>query len=240
MDENMKHTIEAIGQIHSCYREKFGIPRQPGLVKNGVGSIELLVPYNREEMFRELDSFSHIWLQFCFHEAISDGWRPTVRPPWLGGQKRVGCFASRTPHRPNFLGLSVVRYHGLRKQGAKLFLDISELDLLHGTPVFDIKPYVPYGDSIAEASSGFVHFEKEVMLVSFSAEAQAACETYARSTGQDLLSLIREVLQQDPRPASQRDKCREYGMLLWNMNVRWLADENGFTVLTVREEEESV
>lgn len=231
----MEYRIQAIGRIHSCYREKFGIPRQPGLVKSAKGAVELLPPCDREEMFRELDTFSHIWLQFLFHEAVADGWRPTVRPPWLGGQKRVGLYASRSPHRPNFLGLSVVRYHGLRKEKGKLFLDISELDLLDGTPVFDIKPYVPYSDSIREASSGFVQFSEKKIVVRFTPEAEASCLQYLQQTGRELKPLIQEILGQDPRPASQRGRKREYGMLLWDRNVRWLAEESSFTVLSVRE-----
>lgn len=229
----MEYTVKAIGQVHSCYREKFGIPRQPGLVKSATGAIELLPPCDREEMFKELDTFSHIWLQFLFHEAITDGWRSTVRPPWLGGQKRVGLFASRTPHRPNFLGLSVVRYHGLRKEKGKLFLDISGLDLLHGTPIVDIKPYVPYSDALEEATSGFVRFSEEKIAVTFSPEAEAACFHYQQQQNRDLRALITEVLEQDPRPASQRGQQREYGMLLWEMNVRWMADEEGFAVFSV-------
>jgi len=229
----MEYVIEPIGLIHSCYSEKFGIPRQPGLVKSARGAIELLPPCNREEMFTALDSFSHIWLQFLFHEAVADGWRPTVRPPWLGGQKRVGLFASRTPHRPNFMGLSVVRYLGLRKEKGKLYLDISELDLLQGTPIVDIKPYVPYSDQREDATSGFVQFASESQSVTFTPEAESSCRQYQQRYNRDLKTLIREILEQDPRPASQRSKQREYGMLLWEMNVRWLADEKGFTVLSV-------
>lgn len=232
----MKFTIEPIARIHSCYTEKFGIPRQPGLVTSAKGSIEMLAPCDREEMFNELESFSHIWLNFLFDKAVSDGWRPTVRPPWLGGQKRVGLFASRSPHRPNFLGLSVVRYHGLRKDNGKLYLDISGLDLLDGTPIFDIKPYVPYSDKIEKASSGFVHFPQQHVLVIFSKNAKKTCLEYQQKTGRDLQTLIREVLEQDPRPASQRNKQREYGMLLWDMNVRWLADQKSFTVISVQKE----
>ena len=229
----MEYTIQAIGRIHSCYSEKFGIPRQPGLVKSAKGTVELLPPCDREEMFRELDTFSHIWLQFLFHEAVADGWRPMVRPPWLGGQKRVGLYASRSPHRPNFLGLSVVRYLGLRKEKGKLFLDICELDLLDGTPIFDIKPYVPYSDSIQGASSGFVRFAEKKIVVQFTPEAEVSCQEYRQQTGRELRSLIQEILEQDPRPASQRGRAREYGMLLWDKNVRWLAEETGFTVLSV-------
>lgn len=230
----MEYTLQPIGLIHSCYREKFGIPRQPGLVKSARGAIELLPPCNREEMFKGLETFSHIWLQFVFHESIGDGWRPTVRPPWLGGRERVGLFASRSPHRPNFLGLSVVRYQGMRKEGGTLFLDIAELDLLHGTPIVDIKPYVPYSDRVEGAASGFVRFSEEKIKVRFSSEADAACRIYEEKSGRDLKRLIREVLEQDPRPASQREQQREYGMLLWEMNVRWMADESGFTVLSVK------
>lgn len=234
------YSIEAIGCIHSCYREKFGIPRQPGLVKSARGSIEIFPPYNREEMFKELGAFSHIWLQFLFHETVSEGWRPTVRPPWLGGQKRVGLFASRSPHRPNFLGMSVVRNLGLQKREGKVFLEISELDLLHGTPVFDIKPYIPYSDCIQNASSGFVHFAENKVAVRFTSEARAACHMYQKRSNNDLLTLILEVLEQDPRPASQRTKEREYGMLLWEMNVRWYADETGFTVFSVEKQGHTV
>ncbi len=230
----MKFSIEAIAVVHSCYSEKFGIPRQPGLVKSAIGSIEMLPPYDREEMFRELDQFSHIWLQFRFHESMGDGWRPTVRPPWLGGQKRVGLFASRSPHRPNGLGMSVVRYHGLRMEKNKLLLDISEMDILQGTPVFDIKPYVPYSDKVEEASSGFVKFAEKEITVCFSSEAEEQCQQYREETGREMKILIAEILKQDPRPASQRGKKREYGMLLWEMNVRWLAEDQTFTVFSIQ------
>ncbi len=230
-----EYTVKPIGVIHSCYREKFGIPRQPGLVKSATGAVELLAPCNREEMFKGLDTFSHIWLQFLFHGAVVDGWRPTVRPPWLGGKERVGLFASRSPHRPNFLGLSAVRYLGMRKEKGKLFLDISELDLLEGTPVFDIKPYVPYSDRVEGAASGFARFTESEMAICFKPEAEEICRHYKKESGRDLKNLICEVLKQDPRPASQRQQQREYGMLLWEMNVRWLADDKGFTVLSVEE-----
>lgn len=229
----VQYTIDAIGLIHSCYTEKFGVPRQPGLVKSATGSIELLAPCIREEMFRELESFSHIWLQFVFHEAIDDGWRPMVRPPWLGGQKRVGLFASRSPHRPNFLGLSVVRYHGMRKKGGKIWLDISGQDLVEGTPIVDIKPYVPYSDSPKGASSGFALLGEGQIVVSFSPAAEESCIHYQQLRHRDLRTLICEILEQDPRPASQRGREREYGMLLWDMNVRWLARDLEFTVISV-------
>ncbi|MCK5069541.1 MAG: SAM-dependent methyltransferase, partial [Desulfocapsa sp.] len=132
-----------------------------------------------------------------------------------------------------FLGLSVVRYHGLRKEKKKLFLDISELDLLDGTPVVDIKPYVPYSDSLTDVSSGFIQFAEKKVVVRLTPEVEASCLQYKKETNRDLRTLICEVLGQDPRPASQRQQEREYGMLLWDRNIRWHADEVGFTVFSV-------
>jgi tRNA (adenine37-N6)-methyltransferase len=238
MIEFPTHIISPIGIIYSCFPEKFGIPRQPGLVKSSSGYLELLPPWNREEMIKGLDAFSHIWVQFLFHEAVAEGWRPTLRPPWLGGQKRVGVFASRSPHRPNHLGISVVRLTGIRKEKKRLFLDIAEIDLLDKTPVVDIKPYVPYSDSIVPASGGFIPPPESVSReVIFSEAAAEYCDEYERRTGRQLKLLIAEVLEQDPRPASQRHQNREFGMALWDVNVRWQARENRFLILAVSKSE---
>jgi tRNA-Thr(GGU) m(6)t(6)A37 methyltransferase TsaA len=230
------YPITPIGIIHSCYPEKFGIPRQPGLVKSSSGRLELLPPWNREEMIKGLDAFSHIWIQFQFHEAVAEGWRPTLRPPWLGGQKRMGVFASRSPHRPNHLGLSVVRLTGIRKEKKGLFLEIAEIDLLDKTPVIDIKPYIPYSDSVPGASGGFIpppeSVEREVL---FTEAAAQTCSEYEQRTGRRLRSLIAETMGQDPRPASQRHQTREYGMALWDVNVRWQAQGERFLVLLIEE-----
>jgi len=238
MIEFPSHSISPVGIIHSCYPEKFGIPRQPGLVKSSMGRLELLPPCNREEMVRGLDAFSHIWIHFLFHEVVAEGWRPMVRPPWLGGQKRVGVFASRTPHRPNFMGLSVVRLTGISKEGKGLFLEIAELDLLDQTPVLDIKPYVPYSDSVGGASSGFIPPPESVeRQILFSEEAAEFCTSYELRTGRRLRVLIAETLGQDPRPASQRRLAREFGMALWELNVRWQAQGGRFLVLSITGEE---
>ncbi len=223
--------IEIIGRVRSCYPEKFGIPRQPGLVKSSSGRLELCSGYDREEMVRGLEGFSHLWLQFIFHQAVAEGWRPTVRPPWLGGQKRVGVFASRSPHRPNFLGMSVVRLRGISVVDGRLGLDLSELDLMDGTPVVDFKPYLPYSDSLPQASSGFAGQVEEVHPVEFSAPAQLFCHDYEQRTGRPLAALISETLAQDPRPASQRHHSRSYGMALWDVNVRWQVGAKGVFVV---------
>lgn len=227
-------SLVPIGIIHSCYPEKFGIPRQSGLVTSSSGRLELLPPWNREEMVRGLEAFSHIWIHFLFHEAMAEGWRPTVRPPWLGGQKRVGVFASRSPHRPNFLGLSVVRLTGISAEKKGLFIEISGQDLVDQTPVVDIKPYLPYSDSIPEAVGGVIpapHAEgREVLFVVAAADF---CEAYEQHSGRQLRQLITQTLGQDPRPASQRRHRREFGMRLWDVNVRFEARGKQFVVLSV-------
>jgi tRNA-Thr(GGU) m(6)t(6)A37 methyltransferase TsaA len=226
-------TIFPIARIHSCFSEKFGIPRQPGLAAKATARMEMLPPYDRSEMVRGLEKFSHIWIHFLFHDAITEGWRPTVRPPWLGGRKRVGVFASRSPHRPNFIGLSVVRLLEIHLEGKRLFLELAGVDFLDQTPVFDIKPYLPYSDRIIEATGGYAVEPKGAAAeVEFSDEALAFCLAYRQEKGRDLSGLIREILQQDPRPASQKEDGRNFGMLLWDINVRWQVSGRGFLVLT--------
>jgi len=148
----------------------------------------------------------------------------------------VGVFASRSPHRPNHLGLSVVRLTGIRKEKKGLFLEIAEIDLLDKTPVIDIKPYIPYSDSVPGASGGFIpppeSVEREVL---FTEAAAQTCSEYEQRTGRRLRSLIAETMGQDPRPASQRHQTREYGMALWDVNVRWQAQGERFLVLLIEE-----
>lgn len=222
--------IEPIGIIHSCFTEKFGIPRQPGMVPAATARLELLPPYNREEMVRGLEQFSHIWVHFLFHQTLAEGWKPTVRPPWLGGKRRVGVFASRSPHRPNHLGLSAVRLIAIAREKGRLFLDLSGVDFLDQTPVVDIKPYVPYSDCLAVASCGYAHGEQPAVTITFSSEASAFCAAYHRETGRDVLQLIREMIGHDPRPASQKKTRSRFGMLLWDVNVRWCLVEDGVLV----------
>lgn len=213
--------LTPIGIVHSCFTEKFGIPRQPGLVTKATATLEMLPPFDRPEMFVGLERFSHVWIHFLFHDTIAEGWRSTVRPPWLGGRKRVGVFASRSPHRPNFLGFSVVRLVAVRKHGKKIFLDLAGIDILDQTPVFDIKPYLPYSDRIDEASGGYALASPNMAQVSFSGQARAFALSYQHESQRDLLALITQVLQQDPRPPSQKEDGREFGMTLWDVNVRW-------------------
>ena len=223
-------SIRPIGVIRSCFPEKFGIPRQAGMVKEARARIELLPPYNRSEFVKGLDQFSHIWVHFLFHAAISSGWRPTVRPPGLGGQKRVGVFASRSPHRPNHLGMSAVELLSLERVGAGVVLKVAGGDFLDGTPVLDIKPYLPYSDGVCDATTGYGGRHREELSVIFSRDAREFCTAYEKVSQRRLDVLIKQVIQQDPRPASQHNVKGEFGMLLWDINVRWRV-KNGEAVV---------
>lgn len=223
--------IEPIGIVHSCYSEKFGIPRQAGLVDKARASIEMHSRFGHQEMFKELMAFSHIWVQFLFHEAQADGWKATVRPPWLGGRQRVGVFASRTPHRPNHIGMSAVRLLGVIVCQAGIRLEVGGGDFVDGTPVIDIKPYIPYSDAIVDADAGFSG-RAATLEVCWTEAAAAFCRWYAKTTDRDLEGLINQVLEQDPRPASQRSREKCFGIQLWNVNITWRVEGNVVTVLS--------
>ncbi len=232
--EKKESVINHIGVISSCFSEKFGIPRQPGLVAHSCATIDFYPPFNRMEMVRGLEKFSHIWVHFLFHQAVGEGWRPTVRPPRLGGQKRCGVFACRTPHRPNHIGLSVVRLLKIEegKKGPRLHL--GGIDFLDKTPVLDIKPYLPYSDSIADAGDGFTAIAEIDTLdaVAFSATATEFCRQYEARHNRPLQTLITELITVDPRPRSQRSK-KEFGMLLWDVNICWRVEEKRAVVTAV-------
>jgi tRNA-Thr(GGU) m(6)t(6)A37 methyltransferase TsaA len=213
-------SIDIIAYVNSCFTEKFGTPRQGGLVALAEARLVLVEPFNRREMVRGLEDFSHIWIHFLFHQARADGWKTTVRPPRLGGDKRIGVWATRSPHRPNFMGLSVVKLKGIEfSNGVELV--VAGVDLLDGTPVFDIKPYLPSSDSIEEAAEGWAEQEFAALEVDFLPAADKFCTDYEAESGVPLQQLIREILREDPRPASQREKKDMYGMRLYNVNVRW-------------------
>jgi tRNA-Thr(GGU) m(6)t(6)A37 methyltransferase TsaA len=198
-----------------------------------VGEVRLLPPYDDPAMIRGLGEFSHIWLTFVFDRCLDRGWRPLVRPPRLGGNQSVGVWASRSPFRPNFLGLSAVRLLEVVEQPSPL-LRVSGMDLLDGTPVVDIKPYLPYADSLVDASGGFAPQAPPARLpVRFSAAAER--DLAAAADSESLRRLVTAVLALDPRPAYRQgpEPGRLYGMRLDAFEVRWSVDGDGVEVLAL-------
>ena len=212
-----------IGLVHSPYKEKFAIPRQPGLVDSGDSFIKLCAPYNQKEMVRGLEQFSHLWVIFVFHQTMEQGWHPTVRPPRLGGNERMGVLATRSTFRPNPIGLSLVKLKTIRYQNNDIFIDLTDIDLVDGTPVLDIKPYLPFAESISQANAGFAQNAPEALLSTiFSPEAEQALQIQAKQHP-NLRQFISQVLAQDPRPAYHKTKAeiRDYAVHLYDVNIRW-------------------
>ncbi|AWH89514.1 tRNA (N6-threonylcarbamoyladenosine(37)-N6)-methyltransferase TrmO [Limnobaculum parvum] len=227
--------IEPIGVIRSPYKEKFAVPRQPGLVQDGGGELLLLPPYNQAEAVRGLEQFSHIWLLFIFHQTQDGGWRPTVRPPRLGGNTRMGVFATRSTFRPNPIGMSLIELKGIRQEGADIILQLGSLDLVDGTPIVDIKPYLPFAESVPDAQAGFAQLAPDAnMPVSFSAEAEHVLQKESRDLPY-LRRFITQVLAQDPRPAYRKNEqqAREFAVHLMVFNVRWRVENGQATVIAI-------
>ena len=210
-----------IGYLQTPFADKFGIPRQPSLAPHASGVLRLLPDYARAEAVRGLEEFSHVWLTFVFHQTAGQ-WSPTVRPPRLGGNQRVGVFACRSPFRPNPIGLSLVELKHI-DTGDGVTLTFAGIDLVDGTPILDIKPYIPYVESQPDARSGFVSGQPPQLTVEFSAEALAQCQQLSGLYPQ-LQELIVEVLAQDPRPAYAADPERRYGIRLYTLDVKWRCD----------------
>ncbi|HHF3196542.1 tRNA (N6-threonylcarbamoyladenosine(37)-N6)-methyltransferase TrmO [Vibrio diabolicus] len=227
------YSIEPIGVIETPYKEKFAVPRQPRLVPTAKARVKLLGAANSPEAVRGLEQFSHIWLLFLFDQNLEAGWKPTVRPPRLGGNERIGVFASRSTFRPNGIGMSAVEVKGVTKQGDQIYLDLGSVDLVDGTPIVDIKPYIPYSDSISEAQGGYADQEPEKSQVTFSTQALATIEN--RSDTDYVRSVIEQVLAQDPRPAYKKNKPddKEYAVNLFDLNVKFTATSNLITVTAI-------
>lgn len=220
--------FKAIGYVRSIFKEKFAVPRQSGLVDSVESVIEVIPPYGSPEAFRELSTFSHAWLLFVFHHCVDKPWRATVRPPRLGGNERVGVFASRSPFRPNPVGLSAVRLLGIEYNEGASFLRVQGADLVDGTPIIDIKPYVPYADQI-NAEPGYTSAPEPVLTVEFTETADVQLAQAEQRLQQPVREIVREVLALDPRPA-YRDKTGAgtggdiYGVRLFDFNLRFRVD----------------
>ena len=219
---------EIIAHIQTDFPTKFGIPRQSGLVKELEGRIVFTPPYRNPDAVRGLEGFSHIWLIWQFSESVREGWSATVRPPRLGGNVRMGVFATRSPFRPNPIGLSSVRLLGV-EQSAELgpVLRVAGADLMDGTPIFDIKPYIPLSDCHPEATGGFSPRDNAPLLeVDFPEGLLSQIPERARSA-------LMGVLAQDPRPAYQKDPCRRYGVPFAGYDVRFTVEDSVLRVVEV-------
>ena len=221
-------TVNIIARIRTELPEKFGVPRQSGLVPQLRGTIVFEPAYRNPDALRGLEGFSHLWLIFQFHQAVREGWSPTVRPPRLGGNPRMGVFATRSPFRPNPIALSCVKLAGIRQTAEGPVLRVRGADLVNGTPILDIKPYIPYADSHPDALGGFA--------------AVPAGETLSVSIPPALLAQVpaerqealRGVLAQDPRPHYQKDPQRVYGFSFAGFEVRFTVDGDQLIVRDIR------
>lgn len=219
--------LKRIATVKSDFPDKFGIPRQSGLADT-TAKIIFEPEYRAAEAFRGIQDYSHLWLIWGFSEVLKEGWKPTVRPPRLGGNRRVGVFATRSPFRPNSLGLSCVALKRVEFQKSLgPVLVVSGADLMDKTPIYDIKPYLPYVDAKAEARGGFAeHVKGEVLEVEFPGQWLSLVPEEKREA-------LRQVLAQDPRPAYQEDPERVYGMRFSGLEIKFLVAGRRLTVCQV-------
>lgn len=221
----MHHTITPIATVHSPYKQKFGVARQPGLVPAAEVCIELNPEFTAESV-RGLEDFGYVWISFIFHGVLDEGWFHTVRPPRLGGKRRMGIFATRSPHRPNHLGLSLLKLE--RIETAKTVrLYCSGADLLDGTPVVDIKPYIPFAEAKPDAAAGFVNGKPAELEVVW--KTNAGLENLSTETA----ALISQSIAQDPRPAYQDIPDRIYVMNIADYEVKFRIEGKQATVLEI-------
>lgn len=223
---SQEFTVRPIATIETDFSEKFGIPRQSGRVAGARGRIVLLPEYRNPDALREIEGFSHLWLLFDFSLAHREGFTPTVRPPRLGGNRRVGVFASRSPFRPNPIGLSSVRLEGVEiTEHEGPVLHVSGVDLLSGTPILDIKPYLPYSDSHPDATAGYAAAgEGHRLTVSF-------CEGATPPLTEERLAVLRDCLAEDPRPSYQDEPDRIYHMRFAECDVSFTVSGKDLTVI---------
>ena len=221
-------SIEPIARITTDFSEKFGLPRQSGLVKSLKGIIAFEPKYSNADALRGLEGFSHLWIIWGFSESVGKEWFPTVRPPRLGGNIKMGVFATRSPFRPNSLALSVVKIEKIDLQavnGPLIF--VSGVDMKSGSPIFDIKPYIPYADSLPDAKGGFTDsFENKRLEVEFPEHLLSLFPEYKQQVMLDVLSL-------DPRPSYQDDPDRIYGIAFAGFDVRFTVKEKKVVVVEV-------
>ena len=224
----MDVTVQVIARMRSDFATKFGIPRQSGLVEELRSTIVFEPEYRNSDALRGIEDFSHLWIIWQFSEAVRQGWSPTVRPPRLGGNTRMGVFATRSPFRPNNLGLSSVKLLGVEHtENFGTVLHVGGADLMDGTPIFDIKPYIPYSDCHTEATGGFTDTAGDFLLnVDFPT-------SLLKKLPQDKQEAAIGVLSHDPRPSYQRKPGRVYGLVFAGFDIRFTVEDNTLTVVEV-------
>ena len=219
--------MKIIARIYNAYDGKFGVPRQSGLVEEVVSTIVFEPEYRVPEALRGIEAFSHLWLIWAFDRTERENWSPTVRPPRLGGNQRIGVFATRSPYRPNPIGLSCVRLIGVGKGSEGTVLKIAGADLVNGTPIYDIKPYLPYADCKTDATGGFTdRTEKRRVEVEIP-------EELAGKMDEERLQALKAVLREDPRPAYQEDPERVYAFEFGGKHVEFRVENGVLTVLRI-------
>ena len=219
--------IEPIGYIENDYKEKFGIPRQSGLSESVISRVIFEDEYTDRNYFKDIQEFSHIWLIWYFSDVDKKNIKPTVRPPKLGGNKRVGVFASRSPFRPNRIGISCVKLIKVDFGYKRITLYVTGADLMNGTPIIDIKPYLPYTDSRPDATNGFAFDDINGLL-----DVKCSDELLSKIPF-DLADGLLETLKHDPRPSYQNDKERVYGMSYGDLQIKFKVDSNELTIIEV-------
>ncbi len=222
--------IKPIARIHTDFSEKFGVPRQSGLVPSLTGQIVFEPEYRCVQALKELDGFSHIWLIWEFSQCPDSKFSPTVRPPRLGGNRRVGVFASRSPFRPNRLGLSCVKIEKIETEGKNApVITVSGVDMTDGTPIYDIKPYIPLADCKTDASDGYTADTKNYKI------AVNCDEKLLSRIPEGKREALSELLANDPRPAYKNEDGKEYGVTFAGFNVRFRYENNSLSVTEIEE-----
>lgn len=229
LDNEQEWLIRPIGYVHSPYKQKFGIARQPGLVPAAQARIDLCSEFNTD-CVRGLAEYDYIWIQFVFHATINDGWLSLIRPPKLGGKEKKGVFATRSPHRPNHLGLSLLKLDKVVVSD-KVSLHVSGIDLLDLTPVIDIKPYLPFVEAKVHASGSYANAHA-LLQVQWSAQSQQQLIDF--SISYDFYQLINQSLSQDPRPVHQHHKNKTYVMNLDEWDILFQISDKVVVVLQIR------
>jgi len=226
--------MQIIARMKSDFRDKFGIPRQSGLVEQLQSTIIFEPEFRNADALRGLEDYSHLWIIWQFSKAVRDRWSPTVRPPRLGGNRRMGVFATRSPFRPNEIGLSSVRIIGIEStEDHGTVIHVAGADLMDGTPIFDIKPYIPYSDCHQDATGGFTDTAEDFLL------AVDIPAGLLNKVPENKLQALTGILSHDPRPSYQQDPDRIYGLSFANMNIRFFVSDNVLHVVEIENRNES-